>query len=129
MTARIVYKGKMDKQIDYEFFDLFIKFLQQKYPLKKDITINFLSHRVGNMSTGSRNSQDELNILVNGRLNRDILRTLAHEWVHEHQRTILKRKQGPDIGGKNENEANAISGILIKQFEKKYPELEEEMYS
>jgi hypothetical protein len=64
MTARIVYKGKMDKQVDYEFFDLFIKFLQQKYPLKKDITINFLSHRVGNMSTGSRNSQEELNILV-----------------------------------------------------------------
>ena len=80
------------------------------------------------MSTGSRTNDSELKILVNGRLNRDVIRTLAHEWVHEYQRTILNREHGPDIGGKNEDEANALAGSLIKTFEKKFPKKEEMMY-
>ena len=80
------------------------------------------------MSTGSRTTDSELKILTKGRLNRDILRTLAHEWVHEHQLTILNREHGPDIGGKNEDEANAFAGQLIKMFEKKFPNKEEMMY-
>jgi hypothetical protein len=50
---------------------------------------------------------------------------LAHEWVHEYQIQILNREQGPDIGGKNEDEANALSGQLVKKFEKKHPEKKE----
>jgi hypothetical protein len=61
-------------------------------------------------------------------MNRDILRTLAHEWIHEHQRTILKRGQGPNIGGRNENEANSGAGILMKKFEKSFPDTEEQIY-
>jgi hypothetical protein len=61
-------------------------------------------------------------------LNRDILRTLAHEWIHEYQMTILNREMGPNIGGENEDEANAISAQLIKMFEKFYPEKEKFMY-
>jgi Fe-Mn family superoxide dismutase len=106
----------------------FIAFLQTQYPLKKDLKITFLGDRKGKMSTGSRTTDSELKILTKGRLNRDILRTLAHEWVHEHQLTILNRKHGPDIGGKNEDEANAFAGQLIKMFEKKFPNKEEMMY-
>jgi hypothetical protein len=61
-------------------------------------------------------------------MTRDILRTLAHEWVHEHQLNVLKREHGPDIGGKNEDEANAYAGQLMKKFEKKYPKEEDKMY-
>jgi hypothetical protein len=61
-------------------------------------------------------------------MNRDICRTLAHEWVHEYQMTILNREMGPDIGGQNEDEANAEAGKVIKKFEKKFPEMEELMY-
>jgi hypothetical protein len=53
---------------------------------------------------------------------------LAHEWIHEHQRTILKRDQGPNIGGRNENEANSGAGILIKKFEKLFPDTEVQLY-
>jgi len=128
MKVTVAYKGKMGKRIDYDLYDSFIRFLQKKYPLKHNIDINFLSHRVGNMTTGSRTEEDELNILVKGRLNRDIFRTLAHEWVHEYQRTIQGKKMGPDIGGRTENEANAISGRLVKEFERDYPGMEEDMY-
>ena len=113
---------------NYEFYNDFIKYLQKSYPLKRDITIKFVGERVGDMTTGQRNTKDELLVLSKGRMNRDILRTLAHEWVHEYQRTILNRDKGPDIGGKNEDEANSESGIIIKKYEKSHPKDEKKMY-
>lgn len=106
----------------------FIAFLQTQYPLKDDLKVTFLGEKTGSMSTGSRTMDSELKVLSKGRLNRDVLRTLAHEWVHEYQMKILKRDQGPDIGGQNEDEANAFSGQLIKMFEKKFPEIQELMF-
>ena len=116
--------SKEDKDLTKKF----IAFLQTKYPLKNDLKVTFLGDRKGEMSTGSRTMDSELKILSKGRLNRDVLRTLAHEWVHEHQMKILKRQVGPDIGGKNEDEANAFAGQLIKMFEKKHPEIQELMF-
>jgi hypothetical protein len=113
---------------NYEFYNNFIKYLQKSYPLRGDIIIKFVGERIGNMTTGQRNAQNELIILSKGRMNRDILRTLAHEWVHEYQRTILNRDQGPDIGGKNEDEANSESGSIIKKYEKSHPKNEKKMY-
>lgn len=113
---------------NYDFFNDFIKYLQKQYPLKNDITIKFLGERVGSMTTGQRNQKNELLVLSKGRMNRDILRTLAHEWVHEYQRTILKRHKGPDIGGKNEDEANSKSGEIMKQYEKAHPKDVNKMY-
>lgn len=81
------------------------------------------------MTTGSRTNTHKLKILVKDRINRDILRTLSHEWYHEYQRTILKRQKGKNIGGKNEDEANAISGEDVKKFEKSNKKLEKFVYS
>jgi hypothetical protein len=113
---------------NYEFYNDFIQYLQKSYPLKNNIMIKFVGKRIGDMTTGQRNSENELIILSKGRMNRDILRTLAHEWVHEYQRTILNRDKGPDIGGKNEDEANSESGSIIKKFEKSHPKDEKKMY-
>lgn len=113
---------------NYKFYNDFIKYLQKIKPLKQDITIKFVGEREGDMTTGQRNNSDELLVLSKNRMNRDILRTLAHEWVHEYQRTILNRGKGPDIGGKNEDEANALSGSIIKKYENKFPEDEKKMY-
>ena len=81
------------------------------------------------MTTGSRTSGSLLKILVKDRINRDILKTLSHEWIHEYQRTVLKRKKGKDIGGKNEDEANAKAGADIKKFEKDNKSIEKKLYS
>lgn len=120
-------KSGVDKK-NFKLYDKFTEFLQDEYPLKNDVAVNFISKRIGHMTTGSRHSNGELYILTKGRINRDILRTLAHEWVHEYQRTVLKYDKGPNIGGKNEDMANAEAGSLMKKFEKKYPELEKKMY-
>ena len=127
MKVSIKYENKEIKK-HKDFVDKFINLLQKEYPLKEDLTIAFLNGRKGEMSTGSRRDDHLIKILAKDRLNRDIMRTLAHEWVHEFQMSIQKRKQGPDIGGQNEDEANAFAGQLIKKFEKKYPDLEEIMY-
>lgn len=113
---------------NYEFYNDYIDYLQKQYPLKKDVTIIFRGNRTGNMTTGVRNDNSEISVLSKGRMNRDILRTLTHEWIHEYQRTILKRERGEDIGGQNEDEANAKSGELIKKFEKTHPDDESKMY-
>jgi hypothetical protein len=128
MKVKIIHRNSGIDKDEYDFYNKFIKYLQKEYPIKNEITIVFLGERVGSMTTGSRTSNNELHVLCKGRINRDILRTLAHEWVHEYQRTILNRKHGPDIGGQNEDEANAISGQVMKKFEKKYPKIENNMY-
>ena len=127
MKVSIKYENK-DLKKHKDFVDKFINLLQKEYPLKEDLTILFLNGRDGKMSTGSRREDHVIKVLAKGRLNRDIMRTLAHEWVHEFQMSIQKRKHGPDIGGQNEDEANAFAGQLIKKFEKRYPDLEEMMY-
>lgn len=111
----------------YKFIENFINYLQKNYPLKNDLTIHFLGDRLGGMSTGSR-KENYLKILSKNRMNRDILRTLAHEWVHEYHHTIENREFGPDIGGKNEDDANSEAGKVIKKFEKDYPKSEPMMY-
>jgi len=111
----------------YKLYDKFIKMLNQYFPLEDDITITFLGKRTGTMTTGSR-LPNQIKVLCENRMTRDIFRTLAHEWVHEHQHSVENREIGPDIGGKNEDEANAYAGQLIKIFEKKYPEFTENMY-
>ena len=111
-----------------KLYETFIKFLQEIIPIKNDILINLVDKRIGDMTTGSRSNDSTLKILTKGRLNRDIMRTLAHEWVHEHQRTVLKRDAGQNIGGKNEDEPNALAGSIIKKFEKRFPNFEDKMY-
>jgi hypothetical protein len=118
-----------DEQI--EVIKTFIEFIQGETPLKKDIQITFLDERKGNMTTGQRKSYHRINVLSHNRLLVDILRTLAHEWVHEfqHQKLGLKEKtKVQDIGGPEENMANIIAGIFMKQFQKEYPEMDKVLY-
>ena len=128
MKVTVVHQDKDRASRNKGVCDRFIKFLFSQCPLKHDLKIFFLKNRIGEMSTGSRSENHVIKVLTKNRINRDILRTLAHEWVHEYQMDVMKRERGQDIGGKNENEANALSGSLIKKFEKKFPNFEDTMY-
>ena len=128
MKVSIKYLKSDIPKKDYKLFEDFIKFLSKKLPLVDDIEIVFTGERYGKMSTGSRTNKHILKILAKNRLNRDIMRTLAHEWVHEYQHGVLDRDKGPDIGGKNEDEANAFAGQIVKMFEKDYPNYEKTIF-
>jgi hypothetical protein len=128
MKVTITHKNSGIPQKDYKLIDLFLRFLQKQYPLNHDLKISFLSERTGKMTTGSRTEDNEIKVLTKGRIYRDILRTLSHEWVHEYQRDVLKWKNGPNIGGRNEDMANSEAGALMKMFERLYPGFEDKMY-
>ena len=126
MKVTLIKKTKELNSKDYEFFKKFIRFLQENIPLSGELNICFQDNRTGKMTTGSNEIEKRtIKILVMNRLNRDILRTLAHEWIHEYQMTKYKKMPSElDL----EDEANALSGRLIKQFEKQYPSEEGFMY-
>ncbi len=53
----------------------------------------------------------------------DVLRTLAHELVHWKQFLEGRIEPGSgETGSPIENEANAIAGVLMRHFNKKYPD-------
>lgn len=69
------------------------------------------------------NGEHILHVALLNRHPNDILRTVAHELVHYKQDT--EHKLEPDSGRTGspiENEAHAIAGIVMRHFNKKYPE-------
>lgn len=110
----------------------FIKMLQKDISLKKDVDISFESNdKKVPMTTGVRMPNHKIHVLAKGRLLVDIMRTIAHEWSHEYQHQKLGVKDTDkiqDIGGPEENMANALSGMFVKKFAKQYPQVKEMMY-
>lgn len=127
MKVTIIHKNSGIKKSEYKIYNKFIKYLQEEFPLKHDLRIIFLGERIGGMTTGSRLPHD-IRVLSKNRMNRDILRTVAHEWIHEYQMDVQGKEMGPDIGGENEDEANSKSGAIMKKFEKDYPDSETTLY-
>ena len=109
----------------------FIKMIQQEAPLNRDVHISFIPERDVNMTTGVRFPKGKIFILSGNRLLIDILRTLAHEWIHEYQYQKMSLKDNQkiqDIGGPEENMANTLSGILVKKFDKENPQYSNFIY-
>lgn len=107
-----------------------MEFLQEEIPLKSNIKIYFLGEKAKKMTTGVRRRK-KIEVLVDGRLLIDVMRTLAHEWTHEFQYQKLNlddTKKHQDIGGPVENMANALAGIMVKKFNKHNPKYEKSIY-
>lgn len=52
----------------------------------------------------------------------DILRTIAHELIHNKQKSEGKLKPNSgETGSSEENEANALAGVLMREFGKNNP--------
>lgn len=108
----------------------FLKFAKKELSLKVYPKIIFTKdenvakqHR----ALGFYKTQDNtIEIYIKNRNLADILRTLAHELVHEKQNQDgrIKSEDGKD-GSEIENEANAVAGVLMRKFGKKYPEIYE----
>jgi hypothetical protein len=123
--------GEFPKKNEILVIKKFLQFLQSQSPLNKEVRITFTDSREIPMTTGVRMPDNEIVVLAKGRLLIDILRTVAHEWVHEFQYQKMGVRDDvkiQDIGGPEENMCNVLSGIFIKKFEKKYPEFSEVTY-
>ena len=126
---------KIDKSLDEKSTSTikkFLNFLQNKLSLTDNVKFVFVDKRNNGMTTGVRLPNHTIHVLSKGRLLIDILRTISHEWVHEYQHQKMGYKDTDkiqDIGGPEENMSNVLSGIFMKQFQKKYPDLNKVVYN
>ena len=69
------------------------------------------------------NEEEKIYLGIADRHPVDILRTLAHELVHfkQYEQGRMEPDSG-DTGSPIENEANAVAGVLMRYFNKKYPD-------
>jgi Zn-dependent peptidase ImmA (M78 family) len=89
----------------------------------KVFVINSPSYSQENKSFGGYHPQEqEIRIVVHNRNMADILRTLAHELVHHMQNLNGDKLNGED-GSDSENEANAMAGIIMREFGRENPEI------
>jgi len=75
-------------------------------------------------SFGMYNNEDKiLHVAILNRHPVDILRTVAHELVHYRQdiRNELNDESGA-TGSPEENQAHEIAGVIMRNFNKQYPE-------
>lgn len=127
MRVDIKYNKDNLTPFKIEIIENFIKFLNIEYKLKNDIVIRFTAKSEDGMTTGS-NKEGLIKVLCDGRMFIDVLRTLAHEWIHEHQHQYDRKNKHQDIGGPDEDEANAEAGRLLKQYNKEYPKKKDKLY-
>ena len=105
--------------------------LQDELKLSNDVHINFVTERDMPMTTGVRMPNHEIYVLSKNRLLIDVLRTLAHEWVHEYQHQKMGLSDETpiqDIGGPEENMASVLSSVFLKNFQKKHPQFEKQLF-
>lgn len=71
---------------------------------------------------GYQPMQNKIAVVIKGRGLADILRTLAHEMVHAQQMQHNKLDvSSGETGSPVENEANALAGVLMRNYGKKNP--------
>jgi hypothetical protein len=115
---------KEDKDIIQDFVNFCVEHLE----LQKNIDLRLRRDpqwSVRNKTFGRYNDQtNELEVGIGGRHIMDVLRTIAHELVHQKQ-----NESGPipdnagDDGSPYENEANAQAGVLMRKYGALHPEL------
>ena len=101
----------------------FIQFTKNRLDINQLPTIRFLNDRewaTEKRSFGEYNpNQRHLDVYIGNRNLADILRTLCHELVHHRQNELGKLYNSAGKTGSNiENQANALAGIMMRDYGK-----------
>jgi hypothetical protein len=97
----------------------FIKFVTSQLGIKNPFKVQFAIDRDESMKTYAfyDTANGIIKVYIKGRGLADVLRSIAHEFVHHRQNQDNKIKPvNQDIGGEIEDEANAKAGALVKRF-------------
>ena len=111
------------------FIEMFKKFLPlaMKYLKLKSLPKMIFEPHVSDTHQPTfgryNNGKKTLEVALMNRHPNDILRTIAHELTHFKQDTLdeLDHDSG-ETGSPEENQANQTAGIIMRHFNKKYPE-------
>jgi hypothetical protein len=113
---------------DKSIIEDFVDFCYTQLGLEKEINLRIRRDpqwSVRNKTFGRYDENtNELNVGVGGRHIMDILRTVAHEMVHQRQNETQEMPADAGMDGSEyENEANAQAGVLMRKYGKLHPEL------
>ena len=103
----------------------FIVFLKRELSLTIDIPYILIDDSDFSKKTGAFGMMNSDGIVYISIINRhplDILRTVAHEYVH-YKQSIKRVVMNPSPGSPSENEANAKAGEIMRKYGKLHPEL------
>jgi hypothetical protein len=117
----------LPKEKKIEVINDFVKFAGEKLGFGDNLPKIILSDNEKEAETmhsfGKYTPQiEELRVVIANRNLADILRTLAHELVHHKQ--SLDGKLKPDsneTGSPDENEANSLAGVLLREYGQNNP--------
>jgi len=103
----------------------FIKFVLNELQITKPFKVHLVTKRDDSLKTYAfydPNTYD-IKVYVKNRGLADVLRSIAHEFVH-HKQNADGRLNGKvqDVGGEIEDEANAKAGSIVKKFGYENPE-------
>lgn len=127
----LVHTMKVQKGIDgmtpekVEVIKDFISFVCGKLGMEKPVKVCLRRGRDEYIATTASYvpSDNENHVRCGGRALVDILRSLAHELVHNRQREVGIFGEGEvvqNIGGHIEDQANSVAGVFIKDFTHNY---------
>ena len=105
-----------------DLFSEFTEFATQYLNLRNPPDITYVEQMEGR-DTFACWSGDGITLAYKNRHPMDVFRSLAHELVHhkQHEMDVLHSESGK-TGSEHENEANAVAGIIMRDFAKIRPE-------
>ena len=119
-------KGRPVTRIQFNvILKKFLVFLKRELSLTIDIPyilIDDADFSKKNCAFGMMNSDGIVYISIINRHPLDILRTVAHEYVH-YKQSIKRTVMNSNPGSPSENEANAKAGEIMRKYGKLHPEL------
>jgi hypothetical protein len=120
LTEAVIHPSTMDALQD------FLPFAMQLLKLEKlpRISVHKTIDAGDQPSFGGYNPGDgTIQLALKDRHPADVLRTLAHELVHFKQDLAGKLNNDSGMTGSNEeNEANTKAGIIMRHFNKRFPQ-------
>lgn len=127
----MVHTIKVQKNIDgmtsekVEVIKDFISFVCEKLKMEEPVKVTLRRGRDEYIATTASYvpGDNENHVRCGGRALVDILRSIAHELVHNRQREVGIFEAGEkvrNIGGQIEDKANSVAGIFIKDFTHNY---------
>jgi len=118
-------KGRPTTRSQFELIlKKFLVFLKRELKFYYDIPIILVDDVdfSKNNKTFGMMYTDKIVISIVNRHPIDILRTVAHEYIHHKQQSEGKKLNG-NAGSPSENEANAKAGEIIRKYGNLHPEL------
>jgi len=122
----LLVEGRESKETFVDMFKKFLPLAMEILEIDRLPKMNFESEidSGGQPSFGMYvNDEKTLHVAILNRHPVDILRTVAHELVHFRQdiRDELNDNSG-ETGSPEENQAHEIAGVIMRNFNKQYPQ-------